>query len=90
MKASKEHRVPLSAPALALLNAMPRESDFIFPGPRKGTALGNLAMARLLKRMGGTAITVHGFRSTFRDEQRCRRYSTSYMAAAKRNELDRK
>jgi integrase len=67
MKAGKEHRVPLSAPALALLNALPRESDFIFPGPHKGTALGDRAMGRLLKRMGGTAITIHGFRSTFRD-----------------------
>lgn len=68
MKASKEHRVPLSEPAVALLKALPREGDYIFPSAmRKGDAMSNMAMATVLKRMGRTAITVHGFRSTFRD-----------------------
>jgi integrase len=67
MKAKKEHRVPLSGRALEILKALPREADFVFPGGRKGAAISNMAMAELLKRMDRLDITVHGFRSTFRD-----------------------
>jgi integrase len=51
-----------------LLSALPTENDnpFIFIGPRRG-GLSNMAMAQLLKRMERTDITVHGFRSSFRD-----------------------
>ena len=67
MKAKREHSVPLSSPALAILEEMAatRTNDYIFPGNRKG--LSNMAMAAVLKRMGRTDITVHGFRSTFSD-----------------------
>src|SRR3546814_14614624 len=41
-------------------------SDLIFPGPRVGQPLSNMAMARLLARMKRDTITVHGFRSSFR------------------------
>jgi integrase len=69
MKAGKEHRVPLSAPALAIIEAMKkeRESDFVFPGGKKGKPLSNMAMLQLLKRMGRDDLTAHGFRSSFRD-----------------------
>lgn len=67
MKARKEHRVPLSGRALEILKALPREADFVFPGGRKGSAISNMAMAQVLKRMNRLNITVHGFRSTFRD-----------------------
>jgi integrase len=67
MKAKKEHRVPLSGKALQILKALPREEEFVFPGGRKNSAISNMAMAELLKRMGRLDITVHGFRSTFRD-----------------------
>lgn len=71
MKAGKEHRVPLSDRALTILDAaaMERtEGDFVFPGPRKGKPLSNMAMAMLLRvRMKRPDITVHGFRSSFRD-----------------------
>jgi integrase len=67
MKAKKEHRVPLTGRALAILNALPREAEFVFPGGAKGAPISNMAMAKLLKRMERTDITVHGFRSTFRD-----------------------
>ncbi|MDR3408984.1 MAG: integrase arm-type DNA-binding domain-containing protein [Methylovirgula sp.] len=69
MKASKEHRVPLSDRALAILKALPREAgnDFIFIGPTKGHGFSNMAMSKLLQRMGRDEITVHGFRSTFMD-----------------------
>jgi integrase len=69
MKAGREHRVPLSAAALAILKQMEeiREGDFAFPGGKKGKPLSNMAMLELLKRMGRHDLTTHGFRSTFRD-----------------------
>ncbi len=69
MKAGKPHRVPLCARAVELLEQLPRMSDFIFATVRKEEAkpLSNMAMLELLKRMGRSDITVHGFRSTFRD-----------------------
>ncbi len=69
MKAGKEHRVPLSDRAIAILTALQevRTSDFIFPGTRSGKPLSGMAMAMQLRRMKAADITVHGFRSTFRD-----------------------
>ncbi|MFG1296673.1 tyrosine-type recombinase/integrase [Xanthobacter variabilis] len=69
MKAKREHRVALSADAVALLRAVPREDGnaFVFAGGRKGAPMSNMAMAVLLRRMERTGITVHGFRSSFRD-----------------------
>jgi integrase len=69
MKAGKAHRVPLSAPAFAILKSLPREKDnpFVFNGTRIGEGLSNMAMATVLDRMKRDDITVHGFRSTFRD-----------------------
>ena len=68
MKAKKEHRVPLSDRALEILQALPREdgNPFVFIGPRKN-GLSNMAMATVLRRMERRDITVHGFRSSFRD-----------------------
>jgi len=65
MKASKEHRVPLSDRAVALLRALPTEGDFVFVGQRPGTHIGDLAMFRALKRLRD--VSIHGFRSTFSD-----------------------
>ena len=68
IKGGKEHKVPLSDQALEILRALPREDNpHVFIGGQKGTALSNMAMASLLKRMGRNNITVHGFRSCFRD-----------------------
>jgi integrase len=69
MKAGKEHRVPLSAPALAILEdlAKVRESDFVFPGGRHGRPISNMAMLMTLRRMKRDDLTAHGFRSSFRD-----------------------
>jgi integrase len=69
MKAGKEHRVPLSAAALAILRAMQdvREGDFVFPGGRARRPLSNMAFLMLLRRMGRGDLTAHGFRSTFSD-----------------------
>jgi len=67
MKASKEHKVPLSERALAILKRLPREGRYVFPSARTGKPLSNMAMLELLRGMRGTGVTVHGFRSTFRD-----------------------
>lgn len=65
MKAAKEHRVPLTPRAREL--AGDTEGKFLFPGPSADRPLSNMAMAMVLRRMGRSDITVHGFRSTFRD-----------------------
>jgi len=67
MKAEREHRVPLSSDALAILTNMSaiRLNNYVFPSTKKG--LSNMAMLAVLKRMDRADITVHGFRSTFRD-----------------------
>ena len=44
-----------------------RESDFVFPGGKKGKPLSNVAMLAVLKRIGRSDLTNHGFRSSFRD-----------------------
>lgn len=66
MKAKVEHVVPLSRQALKLLAQLPADTDAVFCNPSE-KALSNGAMAAVLKRMGQDSITVHGFRSTFRD-----------------------
>ncbi len=69
MKAGREHRVPLSAPAVELLEALPRfaGTNLIFPNTQ-GRKLSDATLAAVLKRMGlHEKATVHGFRSTFRD-----------------------
>ncbi len=68
MKAGREHRVPLSTRAVAILAEMAEFGTFgsVFPGPKAETALSSMAMSMLLRRMKSD-VTVHGFRSTFRD-----------------------
>jgi len=69
MKAGKEHKVPLSAAAIAVLQELHaiRQSDYVFPGAHPGKAIGHNAPLKLLNEITGTAVTVHGFRSSFRD-----------------------
>ncbi len=69
MKSEKEHRVPLSSPALAILRRMKEVavSNYLFPGGKRNNPLSNMAFLQLLKRMGRGDLTTHGFRSTFRD-----------------------
>jgi len=69
MKAQRQHRVPLSPGAVAIVADLKDigESEFVFPGGRKGRPLSNMAMLTLLKRMERADLTVHGFRSSFRD-----------------------
>lgn len=77
MKAHREHQVPLSDAALAVLASMPESGDFVFPG-NKGLPLSDMSLTAVIRRMNsdeskpvwvdaaGEGITVHGFRSTFR------------------------
>lgn len=79
MKTEIEHRVPLSAQAVALLKTLPSGSrnDHIFPGKKKGKSLSDMTMTAFIRRQNkielkwkdenGEAITQHGFRSTFMD-----------------------
>jgi integrase len=70
IKGGKEHRVPLSAPALAILEEMQaqRSADggFVFPGGKPGKPLSNMAFLMLLRRMKRDDLTAHGFRATFK------------------------
>ena len=70
MKAGREHRVPLAPHAVAILRKRHDAkggSEFVFPGPQRSKPLSNMAMLQTLRRMGRNDLTVHGFRSTFRD-----------------------
>ncbi|MCA2370707.1 tyrosine-type recombinase/integrase [Agrobacterium genomosp. 3 str. CIP 111-78] len=70
MKAGREHRVPLCGVAIEMLETLPRIDDnpYVFPGAREKKPLSNMAMLMLLRGMRESEqLTVHGFRSTFRD-----------------------
>ena len=69
MKAGREHRIPLTARAAAILTSVHKlpHNDYVFPGNARGKPLSSKVMRMLLKRMNRADITVHGFRSTFRD-----------------------
>ena len=74
MKAKLAHRVPLSARALAILEAQKDQHDtLVFPSMRDQVALSDMAITALLRRQKahsdtpGRVATAHGFRSSFRD-----------------------
>jgi integrase len=77
MKASREHRVPLSNAALDVLanvrplallkDGAPDPAAPVFPGPRRALPMSNMTMLMLLRRMKRDDLTAHGFRSTFSD-----------------------
>jgi integrase len=69
MKAGREHRVPLSRRALKIVKAMHegRDGDYVFPGQKPGKPLSVMALGMVLRRMKVERVTVHGFRSAFRD-----------------------
>jgi integrase len=69
MKAGKEHRVPLSDRAVVILKGLGevKRGQFVFPGNDAKRHMSNMTMAMRLRRMKAGEITVHGFRSTFRD-----------------------
>lgn len=68
MKAEREHRVPLTQECLAVLEEAKKfkVNDYVFPGLSKNRPLSNQSLLKLLKTIHPT-LTVHGFRSSFRD-----------------------
>ena len=67
MKMGREHRIPLPTAAVELLGKMPRLGDLVFPGIKKDKPLSDMSLTAVLRRMERNDITVHGFRSSFRD-----------------------
>ena len=69
MKMRKEHRVPLADTLVTLLEQLPRYEDnpHLFPGMKAGKPLSNMAMLMGLRYIERDDLTMHGFRSTFRD-----------------------
>lgn len=67
MKGRKEHRVALSNAAVEIISDLPRFDEWVFPSGKIGKPMSDGAMSAVLKRMDMKDITVHGFRSTFRD-----------------------
>ena len=65
----REHRVPLSNAAIAVLKGMEkiRNGAYVFPSARLNKPLSDMTLTAVLRRMDRDDITVHGFRSTFRD-----------------------
>jgi integrase len=71
MKANREHRVPLSQRSAEILSEARARRDgaggYVFPGVKRGRPLSNMTLTMLMRRLGHGAVTVHGFRSAFRD-----------------------
>ena len=67
MKMGREHRIPLPTAAVELLGKIPRLGDLVFPGTKKDKPLSDMSLTAVLRRMERNDITVHGFRSSFRD-----------------------
>ncbi len=67
MKLHREHVVPLSKRAVALLKTLPRLGDYVFPGAVEGKPLSDMALMQMLRGMDANGYKVHGFRSSFRD-----------------------
>ena len=68
MKAAKEHRVPLTDAALNLLAERGNDCDLVFGSDVKpGKPISDMSMTSVLRRMNRNSVTVHGFRSAFRD-----------------------
>ena len=68
MKGAKEHRVPLSGRAIDIIKELAevRQNEFVFSGTKQGMPLSDIALLMLVRDLR-PGITVHGFRSTFKD-----------------------
>ena len=69
MKSRREHRVPLSDTALNVLEQQRAvlQSEYIFPGAQRATLNPSTLNRLVVERLGRTGLTIHGFRSSFRD-----------------------
>ena len=66
MKRRREHRIPLSAEAVKLIERLPRTGEYLFTANGNGSPIVAMSLRKALHRHGGDAFTVHGFRSAFR------------------------
>lgn len=85
MKAGYEHRVPLSRRALKIVKTLheTRDGEFVFPGQKPGKSLSVMALEMVLRRMKVDGVTVHGFRSSFRDwAAECTNFTNEVCEAA--------
>ena len=85
MKGGREHRVPLSPRALEIAKAMheARVSEFVFPGQKPGKPLSAMTLKQVLLQLGIADVTVHGFRSAFRDwAAECTHFTNEVCEAA--------
>jgi integrase len=93
MKAGREHRVPLSRRALKIAKAMheARVGDFVFPGQKPAKPLSVMALEMVLRRMKIKGVTVHGFRSAFRDwAAECTNFTNEVCEAALAHVIENK
>lgn len=93
MKAGREHRVPLSKRAIKIAKAMNevRNCDFVFPGQKAGKSLSVMALEMVLRRMKVGGVTVHGFRSSFRDwSAECTHFTNEVCEAALAHMIENK
>jgi integrase len=93
MKGAREHRVPLSRPALKILKGMQEccNGDFVFPGQKMDQPLSVMALQMVLRRMNVDGVTVHGFRSAFRDwAAECTNYPNEVCEAALAHVIENK
>jgi len=67
MKRSREHRVPLSVEAMKLIERLPNNGEHLFTVNGSGKPIVAMSLRKALARHGGASVTVHGFRSAFRD-----------------------
>jgi integrase len=91
MKAKVVHRVPLSSPAISLLERLHKrggQSSLVFPSPKAGTELTDMALTSFLRKhkaisdTHGRFATAHGFRSSFRDWASENNYPRDYAERA--------
>jgi integrase len=93
MKGAREHRVPLSRRALKIVKALheTRNGDFVFPGRKSGKPLSVMAFEMVLRRMKVDGVTVHGFRSAFRDwAAECTNFTNEVCEAALAHVIENK
>ena len=92
MKSRREHRVPLSPAAIAVLKRMPHsESGYVFSARNSENPLSNMALLMTLGRMNHGDVTAHGFRSTFRDwAAECTNFPTETVEMALAHVIENK
>jgi integrase len=93
MKAGREHRVPLPRRALKIVKALheKRDGEFVFAGQKSGKPLSVMALEMVLRRMKVDDVTVHGFRSAFRDwAAECTNFTNEVCEAALAHVIENK